>query len=262
MKLSLFQVDAFAGQLFEGNPAAVVPLEAWLPDEMLQKIAMENQLSETSFVIARGDGEFDLRWFTPVCEVNLCGHATLATAHVLMTEILEANRKTVFHTRSGALQVSGKDEGYQMKFPRDLVTPCDGLKGQVESVLGLAVGSLYAGKEDLMAVLHSESDVRSLAPDFKRLSAIPHRGLIVTAQGDESDFVSRCFFPRFGIDEDPVTGSAHTTMAPYWGERLARSSMDAIQLSARKGRVGCELVEDQVWLTGGAVTFLRGEIEV
>tara|TARA_R110000850_G_scaffold117831_12_gene234492 strand:- start:2943 stop:3737 length:795 start_codon:yes stop_codon:yes gene_type:complete len=264
MKLSLIQIDAFASEVFSGNPAAVVPLDAWLSDEEMQNIALENQLSETAYIVAEpGEARrFQLRWFTPAVEVDLCGHATLAAAHALFSEFGIDGEAVVFSTRSGDLEVVKAGTGYEMNFPVDSVAEAPELSASVATALGCSVKSVWQGREDLMAVLDEEASIRSLTPDFRLISDIPVRGILATAIGDDCDFVSRCFFPRFGIDEDPVTGSAHTTMAPYWGKQLERSSLRAKQLSSRGGEVACELLGDRVKLRGEAVTFLRGEVEI
>tara|TARA_R110002096_G_scaffold201516_3_gene386107 strand:- start:313 stop:1098 length:786 start_codon:yes stop_codon:yes gene_type:complete len=261
MRLPLLQIDAFASMVFAGNPAAIVPLDSWLSDDLMQSIALENQLSETAFFV-EVEGGFDLRWFTPATEVDLCGHATLASAHALFEEMSHPGESIVFHTRSGALTVNRMDEGYEMDFPIDLVEEENEKLKEVAMALGCPVRSLWRGKDDLMAVLDTESAVAALDPDFRKIAEIPTRGILATAPGDSCDFVSRCFFPRFGIDEDPVTGSAHTTMAPYWGGELNLKTLRAAQLSFRGGEVECELVGDRVKLRGQAITFMRGEIEV
>ncbi len=261
-RLPIYQVDAFADAVFTGNPAAIVPLDAWLTDEIMQKIAMENQLSETAFFV-RTESGFDLRWFTPVFEVDLCGHATLAAAHVIFSELGTAGEEIVFETRSGVLKVENVSGGYRMDCPVDEISVVS--DDQVSSALGISVVELYRGKDDFLAVVANEGEVRALTPDFRRLAELDARGVIVTARADAADncdFVSRCFFPKYGIDEDPVTGSAHKTMAPYWSGELGRRKLRALQISLRGGQVGCEVVGSRVALSGSAVTFLRGEIEV
>jgi PhzF family phenazine biosynthesis protein len=259
MKLPLFQVDAFASEVFSGNPAAIVPLREWISADLMQLIATENQLSETAFYVPTKDG-YDLRWFTPVTEVDLCGHATLAAAHVLFTEEGLAGEEVSFATRSGELAVERVETGYRMDFPADETRPLPERLAEVEKALGNPVQELLAGREDLVAVVESEEEVRKLDPDFRGIARLEERGILVTAPGREFDFVSRCFFPRFGIDEDPVTGSAHTTLAPLWTERLGKNPLRAAQVSERGGEIGCEVADDRVLLDGRAVTFLRGEI--
>lgn len=261
MKLKQFQIDAFASEVFAGNPAAVVPLQEWLPDAVLQSIAMENQLSETAFFVPDGTG-FHLRWFTPVTEVNLCGHATLASAHTLFHELSHSGESIRFSSRSGQLEVVRNDVGYRMDFPADPPSPAPDLRTAVEEALGIAVLEVLRGREDLVAILVDQKSVAELQPDMRSISEVDTRGILATAPGNDCDFVSRCFFPRFGIDEDPVTGSAQTTLAPFWSERLSKEKLSARQISARGGEIGCEIVGDRVHLSGKAVTFMRGEIEV
>lgn len=261
MKIPLTQVDAFTSSVFGGNPAAVVPLGEWLPSDVMQKIAMENQLSETAFFVPEGSG-FRLRWFTPNKEVNLCGHATLATAHVIFSQGASRADAIEFETRSGTLTVKRWGTGYEMDFPADKPGPCSISKEKIEESIGSKTKEVLAGREDIVAIVESAKDVARLTPDFRLIAELAVRGILVSARGDQSDFVSRCFFPRFGIDEDPVTGSAHTTLAPYWGEALGRRELRAKQISARGGELECLLAEDRVCLRGQAVTYLRGEIEI
>lgn len=261
MKLPLYQIDAFASKVFTGNPAAVVPLGEWLPDEVMQAIAMENQLSETAFIIP-GEDRVALRWFTPAIEVDLCGHATLASAHVLFTELGWDSDSVTFSSRSGDLTVLNLGAQLEMDFPSDELSSAENEKDEVSSALGCEVLELWRGCDDYMAVVGQETTVRGLKPDFRAVAELPARGIMVTAAGAEADFVSRCFFPAAGIDEDPVTGSAHRTMAPYWAEKLGRSILTAQQVSTRCGEVICEPAGDRVKLRGQALTYLRGEIEI
>ncbi len=261
MSLSIFQVDAFASTLFAGNPAAVIPLETWLSEAMLQAVAMENNLSETAYFVPRGE-DFELRWFTPLLEVDLCGHATLATAHVLFQHLGYKRERIAFHTRSGRLEVVRTGAGYQMDFPADeshaVETP-----QQLQQALFFPVLETRRGRNDFMAVLGSSEEVEQLRPDMGALAAMGGRGVIVTAAGkDGVDFVSRCFFPNAGVPEDPVTGSAHTTMAPYWANRLGKYKLEARQLSARGGALTCTIEGARVLLDGQAVTYMKGEISV
>lgn len=263
MKLKQFQIDAFADGVFRGNPAAVVLLDEWLPDSILQAIAMENQLSETAFLIPQ-EGGYGLRWFTPNTEVDLCGHATLASAHALVAELGLARESVRFFTRSGELPVAVDGAGYRMDFPADPPFPEADLRPEVEAALGTTISELLRGRHDLVVVLRSEAEVAALRPDFRAIAEIEVRGILATAAADDDglDFVSRCFFPRCAIDEDPVTGSAHTTMAPFWSSRLGKEKLAARQISPRGGIVDCLVDGDRVRLSGSAVTFLRGEIEV
>lgn len=259
MKLRQYQVDAFAARVFEGNPAAVCPLESWLDDALLQAIAAENNLSETAFFVATEQG-FQLRWFTPVREVDLCGHATLASAHVLF-EILGHTEDVVsFSTRSGELSVRRTEGLLAMDFPAIPPRPCAAPAALIEGLGRRPLEVLAA--DDYIAVLDSEAAVRALSPDLSRLAELDLRGVIVTARGDEVDFVSRFFGPKYGIPEDPVTGSAHCELAPYWAALFERRSLRARQVSRRGGNVHCELHGDRVILSGTAVTFMEAVIEI
>lgn len=264
MKLRLFQVDAFTPTALAGNPAAVIPLEAWLEDALLQALAIENNLSETAFLVPEGDG-WRLRWFTPGGEVDLCGHATLATAHTLWNELGETREELRFATRSGELTVRADEDGYRMDFPAQPPeeVPLRLREAAAEVVAGLgAEPRELLVSEDWVAIYDNADTVAQLRPDGARLARVGLRGVLASAPGGEHDFVSRCFFPALGIPEDPVTGSAHCQLAPYWAERLGRTQLRARQISARGGDVGCEVRGGRVELTGQAVTFLRGEIEL
>jgi len=257
LELRQFQVDAFAHRAFEGNPAAVCPLDEWLPDTLLQSIAAENNLSETAFFVPSGS-DFHLRWFTPVTEIDLCGHATLASAHVLFEALGYQRAHVRFETRSGLLTVGRDGDAYAMDFPAQPPQACAPPAGLKE---GLGASPLEVlASQDYMAVFHSEAQVRSLTPDYSILRALDLRGVIATAPGDNVDFVSRFFAPGAGIDEDPVTGSAHCALAPYWSERLGRQRLQARQVSARGGRLECEVNGARVILKGGAVTFMQGQV--
>ncbi len=260
MKFPIFQVDAFTDHVFGGNPAAVVPLRSWLPDETMQQIAMENNLSETAFYVEEHEA-FGLRWFTPEVEVDLCGHATLATAHVLFSELGFAGNELKFDTKSGRLTVKKSEIGYSMNFPADEMP-------QVEAppILFQALGIKRTSKtyrtDDYMVVLESEEEVSAIEPDFRFLKEVDARGIIVTAPGEDVDFVSRFFAPQVGIDEDPVTGSAHTKTTPYWTKELGKSELTARQISQRVGDLTVRHLGDRVEIEGQAITFLRGEVEV
>lgn len=260
MKLPLYQVDAFTSRPFAGNPAAVCPLPRWLDDAVLAAIAAENNLSETAFVVEHGEG-WELRWFTPAAEVDLCGHATLATAFVLFGQ--DPSRQELrFHTReAGELLVSRRGDELVLDFPSRPPSPIETPAGLVAALGGVEPEALLRATKT-MAVLRDESAVRALAPDLGYVEAMQGDGLIVTAPGDEVDFVSRYFAPHVGIDEDPVTGSAHCTLTPYWAERLGKVSLRARQVSARGGELGCTLRGDRVELSGRAVLYLEGTIEV
>lgn len=259
MKLPIFQVDAFASRVFAGNPAAVLILEKWLPDEVLQGIALENNLSETAYVVPRGQS-FDLRWFTPAVEVDLCGHATLASAFVLFREGLAPGDELVFESQSGTLTVRREGELLAMDFP---ARPARAIAedAALTAALGARPQELHAARDHL-AVFATQAEVEALAPDVAAIAALDAFAIIVTAPGDTCDFVSRFFAPRAGIPEDPVTGSAHCTLVPYWSERLGQSTLHARQVSARGGELFCEHRGDRVLLKGRAVEYLRGEIRI
>ncbi|MEM9671292.1 MAG: PhzF family phenazine biosynthesis protein [Cyclobacteriaceae bacterium] len=260
MHLPIYQADAFTSKVFGGNPAAVCPLDEWLPDDLMQSIAEENNLSETAFFVKEGD-HYALRWFTPVAEVDLCGHATLATAHIMYTELGHTAPELAFDTRSGMLKVKKLDQGYSMNFPTDPLTPVE-TPAEITDGLKLTPQETFRGKTDYLVVIDSQEQLETLQPDFRALAQGKVRGTIVTAPGNEVDFVSRCFYPQYGIDEDPVTGSAHTTLTPYWSERLDKKQLSAQQLSARKGELTCIDHGDRTELIGQAVTYLRGEINI
>ena len=259
----MFQIDAFAERIFEGNPAAVIPLESWLPDLLLQSIASENNLSETAFFVPSGSG-FHLRWFTPVCEVDLCGHATLAAAHVLFQHLGYPGDSIVFNTRSGDLEVEEKNGIFVMDFPSRPSNLCPPPEALIKG-LGKVPIEVWTGKS-YIAVYESADDICSLVPDDTLLRSLDLQGVAVTAPGGRFkqgfDFVSRYFAPKVGVSEDPVCGSAHCALAPYWAERLGKNEMKARQLSRRGGTVFCEVRGDRVFLSGRAVTFLEGEIDL
>ena len=257
MKLQQYQVDAFASRVFEGNPAAVCPLESWLEDGLLQAIAMENNLSETAYFVPVDKG-FELRWFTPAAEVDLCGHATLAAAHVLYTELGHSADAISFATRSGELSVSREGDWYVLDFPAIVPRPCAAPAGLVEA-LGRQPMEVLAA-DDLLAVFASEAEVRALEPDQALLARLECRGVIATAPGEQHDFVSRFFAPRVGVPEDPVTGSAHCKLVPYWAQRLGKNRMNARQVSRRGGELRLALRGDRVQMAGRAVLFLVAEI--
>ncbi len=257
MQLRIFQIDAFTKTIFAGNPAAVCPLESWLDDDVLQKIAIENNLSETAFYVKSKKG-YDLRWFTPGTEVDLCGHATLATAWVLINEYNETASPICFMTRSGELRVSRSGDDLVMDFPLQAPMPCT-IPPQLLSSLGLESAEVLAA-EDYLVVVEDEQTVTQLQPDFAGLKGLPLRGVIVTAPGENDDFVSRWFGPNVGVDEDPVTGSSHTTLAPYWAEKLGKRELSARQVSQRSGELLCKVNEDRVFITGAAVKYMDGWI--
>lgn len=258
MRLRIFQADAFTDELFSGNPAAVIPLEEWLPDDLMQKIALENNLSETAFYI-RGEDCFHLRWFTPSTEVSLCGHATLATAHILFTHMQYDGDVIVFKTLSGDLTVVRKNGLLYMDFPVSPLKVHPTPQGLTAS-LGLRPIEVHHAGKYLLAVYKNEAEVRRIVPDFPGLARLPYLGIIVTAPGDGVDFVSRFFAPAMGINEDPATGSAHTALIPYWSARLGKKDLQAIQVSHRGGTMRCEDHGDRVKIGGKAVTFMEGII--
>ena len=261
MPQRIVQVDAFADRPFAGNPAAVCVLESPRPDDWMQAVALEMNLSETAFLVPEGDG-YRLRWFTPNVEVDLCGHATLASAHVLWEDgLLPADAQARFLTRSGRLSATMADGWITLDFPATPAErPVDA--GPVAEALGVPVSAAWANRFDVLAEVESEAVVRSLSPDFGLVGAIPARGLIVTARADSPgfDFVSRFFGPQSGVPEDPVTGSSHCFLGPHWGSKLGRSEMVGYQASRRGGVVRVRLEGDRVLLGGQAVTVLRGEL--
>lgn len=260
MKLKVYIANAFSEKKFGGNPAAVVPLNEWLDDELMQQIAAQHNLSETAYIVPQGD-DYGIRWFTPTVEVDLCGHATLASAYVLFEHLGYDRKQIVFHSKSGVLQVTRHSDRIRLDFPAKPPeeTADDGLIGKA---LGIQPKSVHKSAFDYMAVMGSQADIEELRPDFTLIKNLPARGLIVTAPGDEVDFVSRCFYPQSGIDEDPVTGSAHVVMVPYWAKETGKNKLSAVQLSARKGYLDCELAGDRVLMTGQAHTYLEGDIYV
>jgi PhzF family phenazine biosynthesis protein len=258
MKLPIFKIDAFAESIFSGNPAAVVPLEEWLPDETMQNIALENNLSETAFFIPAGK-DFHIRWFTPVSEVNLCGHATLATSHVLFNHLNYDKTEISFLSKSGVLKVCSKDGLLELDFPSSPLNEIK-LSRYAEEMFGIMPQKCFIGREDAMFVFHGEEEIRDLKPDFQLLKTTDTRGIIVTAHSRKFDFVSRFFAPALGIDEDPVTGSAHTMLIPYWAKVLGKKEMIAGQLSQRGGVLYCKDAGERVKIAGKAITFLMGDI--
>jgi len=260
MKLQIFQADAFASNLFKGNPAAVVPLNEWLTDETMQQIAMENNLSETAFFIPEND-HFHIRWFTPKTEVNLCGHATLGTAHILFNELAFKGELIEFKSKSGPLEVTKSGDKLQLDFPADPVSLED-TNPEIETALGANPIATYKGKTKHLFLFDKEETIRAMKPNFHLLKQTEARGIIVTAKGSTVDFVSRFFAPKVGIDEDPVTGSAHTLLVPFWANRLNKTELTAQQLSERGGQLWCTLSGDRVLIAGKAVTYMKGEIEI
>jgi PhzF family phenazine biosynthesis protein len=260
MKLQIYQADAFAAGLFKGNPAAVIPLTEWLSDELMQQIAMENNLSETAFFVPEGD-HFHIRWFTPKAEVRLCGHATLATAHVLFNELNYQGELLEFESLSGILTVKKVGDKLQLDFPADLAQEVESIETFTEA-FGTKPLQTFKGRTDYMLLFDSEETIQNINPNIQLLLSTNARGVITTAKGNEVDFVSRFFAPAVGVNEDPVTGSAHTTLIPFWTNKLGKTELTALQLSARGGQLWCTLSGDRVFIAGKAVTYLRGEIEI
>ena len=257
MKLKQYQVDAFTDKVFGGNPAAVVPLSSWPNDSLLQSIAEENNLSETAFFVA-SENNFQLRWFTPVKEVDLCGHATLGAAHVIFEHLGYSKQIITFETRSGELFVEKKGKLLEMNFPARPPTPHEIFEALVKGLGQRPIEVLAA--DDYLAVFDSEATVRAITPNQALLGQLDLRGVIITAPGTDVDFVSRCFAPKFGVPEDPVTGSAHCELAPYWANKLGKNILTAKQVSRRGGNITCEVKADRVILSGCAVTFMEAEI--
>jgi PhzF family phenazine biosynthesis protein len=261
MRVPIFQVDAFAAKLFAGNPAAVMPMASFPDDARLQAIATENNLSETAFLVKNGDG-YKLRWFTPTAEVPLCGHATLASGAVVMERLEKGRGSVVFHSASGPLTVTRSGPGYVMDFPALASQPVHNLQ-EVSEAIGTTPAEVWAHSSNYMAVLSSAEAVRGLSPDLAAVARLDRSGLVVTAPGDNGyDFVSRYFAPAKGIPEDPVTGSAHCMLTPYWAKRLGKNTLRAFQASPRGGEVLCRLKDDRVELEGRCEFYLEGEAEV
>ena len=260
-KIQLYQVDAFTDTLFKGNPAAVCPLAEWLPDDLMQAIAAENNLAETAFFVG-GQGQFKVRWFTPAAEVDLCGHATLASGFVVFGFMDPARQALSFDSRSGPLSVTRQADDYlaldfPARPPRERIS-----SPALAEALGGRPQELWAGARDYMAVYASEDEVRALAPDMERLKRLDRMAVMVTAPGREADFVSRFFAPKVGIPEDPVTGSSHCTLVPYWAERLKRDTLRAHQVSARGGELLCTARGERVGIAGRCVLYLRGTLDL
>jgi len=258
MIVPFYQVDAFTDRLFGGNPAGVCPLEQWLPDETMQKIAMENNVSETAFFIKTSNG-FHIRWFTPKLEVSLCGHATLASAHVIFNYLGYSGEIISFESKSGILNVTKEGDLLILDFPSNNPQRTS-LSNDFVQALNITPIQCFRGKDDYLLLYKSQQEIEALNPDFRKLEKIDARAVIVTAPGNKADFVSRFFGPRVGVDEDPVTGSAHTVLIPFWAEKLGKTEMNALQLSRRGGILYCRSKGDRVEIGGKAVTYLKGEI--
>ena len=259
MKLDIYQIDAFANNVFEGNPAAVIALAEWLDDSLMQSIAAENNLAETAFFVKEQAG-FRIRWFTPTVEVDLCGHATLASAYVLYQKLAYQAASLTFNSRSGPLTISQDAGRYVMDFPTQTCQPCEVPNGLAEA-LACEVNTCL-NNEDYLVVLDTEQELLNLQPDFSRLAELDLRGVIVTAPSLKYDFVSRFFAPNVGVNEDPVTGSAFTKLIPYWAQRLGKGVLSAKQVSQRGGEVFCQMRGDRVLIGGSAVGYMKGCIEI
>ena len=260
MELTIYQVDAFAERLFEGNPAAVVPLENWLTDDKMQQIARENNLSETAFFVSDG-GNFHIRWFTPAAEVKLCGHATLASAHVLFNHLNYAEEEIRFNSLSGILKVRRDNDLLIMNFPTSSIKEVK-IPENLAEAFPIQPKKCIKGRDDLMLIFEKEKDIANLNPIYQKLMETETRGIVITAQSVKFDFVSRFFAPKVGINEDPVTGSAHTMLIPYWAKVLNKNKLTAKQISARGGILHCTYLGEHVDIGGKAVTYLTGKITV
>jgi PhzF family phenazine biosynthesis protein len=272
MKLILYQVDAFTNKLFGGNPAAVIPLKKWIPDELMQQLAMENNLSETVFFVPskNNEADFDIRWFTPGLEINLCGHATLASAYVIFEILKEKKKKVVFNSKSGLLEISRKKDGLEMNFPSWKPERMDEYPAELLASLGNPeIAGVYKNRDWLVELLNEEA-VKKCQPDFTLMKKTGEK-VIITAPGkvsdisnvsDTYDFVSRFFAPTAGVDEDPVTGSAHSQLIPFWSYKLGKEKMTAKQLSKRGGDIYCEQKGERVIMGGQCVFYMKGEMEI
>ncbi|MHC6179709.1 PhzF family phenazine biosynthesis protein [Clostridium sp. JNZ X4-2] len=257
--MEYYVVDAFADEIFKGNPAGVCVLDKWINDDTMQKIAGENNLSETAFVVKNGNN-YDLRWFTPKAEIDLCGHATLGTAYVISNYVDVGIEEMLFNTASGILKVKRRGDLYEMDLPLREPERIELSKGVISEIIGVEPVELYLSR-DLFVVLKTEEQVQKLAPNFSRMKKLDKGlGVIVTARGIDVDFVSRCFYPKLGVNEDPVTGSAHSNLVPFWWKRLNKSVMIAKQLSERGGTLYCEIAGRRVKVSGKAVPYMKGSI--
>lgn len=256
----LYQIDAFTDQLFGGNPAAVVPLDSWPSDQLMQSIAAENNLAETAFVVAEGE-DFRIRWFTPGVEVDLCGHATLATAYVMYQELAYKHDQIRFQSRSGLLTVKRESEWLTMDFPTDHFHAVE-ISEAIKNCTNAVILEAYRGARDFMLVLENQDALSNSSFNQTAILQLGHCGLIVTAPGDDVDFVSRFFAPAYAIPEDPVTGSSHCTLTPYWAKRLGKNNLTARQLSSRGGYLQCQLNDDRVGISGKAVMYMKGKLDV
>jgi PhzF family phenazine biosynthesis protein len=258
--MNIYQVDAFNNKIFKGNPAAVIPLNEWISDTLMQSIAEENNLSETVFFVNNKDS-FSIKWFTPTCEIDLCGHATLAAAHIIFTELNFEKKIIEFNSKSGKLTVKKNEDWYTLNFPSEDISLIE-TPSLLKEALNIPILKTYKGKWKLLIEVENETNLANLTPNFSLLSELDSSGIIVTSKGDSVDFVSRFFAPKIGINEDPVTGSAHTLLIPYWAKKLNKTKLNAIQLSKRIGILKCKYLNDRVEMSGQAVTYLKGKLKI
>jgi len=260
-KIKIHQIDAFTDRLFHGNPAAVCVLDQWLSEETMQKIGLENNLSETAFIVPK-ENEYEIRWFTPTVEVALCGHATLASAYVLFEYYNHPTNKIIFQSKfSGLLPVEKEGDNLTLNFPADTVKKVE-IPEDLVKAFNIEPIECYKGKTDYLLIYSNQEEIENIEPDFNLILKSGERGVIVSATGNNTDFVSRFFAPQAGVNEDPVTGSAHTTLTPIWSKKLGKNLMSAKQISKRQGDLKCELLGDRVKISGSAVTYLIGEIYI
>lgn len=258
--MTIYQVDAFNNQIFKGNPAAVIPLKEWISDNLMQSIAEENNLSETVFFVEK-EHLFEIRWFTPNSEIDLCGHATLAAAHIIFTELNYSKKNIEFSSKSGVLKVEKNNDWYTLNFPSEEVKEIE-TSNTLKEALNVPIKKTYKGNKKLLIELENEIIVESLTPNFNLLSQLKSNIIIVTSKGNKVNFVSRVFAPKLGINEDPVTGSAHTTLIPFWAKKLNKIELEAVQISKRSGYLKCTYLNNRVEMSGQAITYLKGQLTI
>lgn len=262
-RIKIYQVDAFSDKLFSGNPAAVCLLDEWPRAKLMQSVANENNLAETAFIVPKGNSGFEIRWFTPTVEVDLCGHATLASAFVLFNELKYSGKEINFHSqKSGVLKVSKHNDTLFLDFPTDEIAMSNLENTVIEKCIGISPLEIYRGRTDYIAVVETQRQLQELQPNFDAISKLEARGLIVTAKGDKVDFTSRFFAPQAGVFEDPVTGSAHTSLTPIWAKKLGKKKLTAWQISKRGGQLECELKGERCLIGGNARLYMVGEINM
>jgi PhzF family phenazine biosynthesis protein len=259
MIIDIFQIDAFVGDKLKGNPAAVCPLNEWIDEQLMQDIAEANNLSETAFFVANSNGNFEIRWFTPKSEVNLCGHATMATSYVIYNHLGYKSDLINFNSKSGKLITKKTDEIIEMNFPKANLQKLL-YDSKLEAALNHSYQELYFAGEDYLVIFNNENEIANLNPDFNQLKLFENRGVIVSATGKKVDFVSRAFFPKLNVNEDPVCGSAHTHLVPYWSKKINKINLHAKQISPRGGEIFCRLEGNRVILAGKCKLFLQGKI--